>query len=166
MYTIGEKVVYGGHGVCLIAGIEERYVDRKTVSYFVLTPIDRDQTQFFVPVHNPAALAKLRYPLTREELTQLLRSPKLAEDCWIPEDNRRKNRFKELINGGDFLAIAQMLHAVMEHRKKQLAAGKKFHICDENFLRDAKRILDSEISVVLGIPVNQVSETLETLINE
>lgn len=166
MYCIGDKVVYGNHGVCLIEAVEERIVDRKPLSYYVLQPLDHGRTQFFIPVHNQAALAKIRPLLTRQELLQILRSPQLHADCWIVEENRRKLRYKELVGSGDFAAIAQMVHTLVQHREAQLAAGKKFHLCDENFLRDAKKTLDSEISVVLDIPVNQVPEKLETLINE
>ncbi len=163
MYSIGEKVVYCGHGVCIIDSVEQRMVDRKEVSYFVLKPLDHTNTQFYVPVHNPAALAKLRYLLTPQEMTGLLHSPVIMEDCWITEENRRKLRYKELINSGDFVAIAQMLHAVEKHRLSQLAAGKKFHLCDENFLRDSKRMLEAEICVVLGVPADQIQEALRNL---
>lgn len=166
MYSIGDKVVYGNHGVCLIEAVEDRVVDRKTVSYYVLKPLDHGQTQFFIPVHNQVALAKIRPLLTRQELLQILRSSELHADCWIAEENRRKLRYKELVGSGDFAAIAQMVHTLQQHKIRTLEVGRKFHLCDENFLRDGKKILDSEISVVLDIPVGQVPETLHSLIAE
>lgn len=165
MYSIGEKVVYAGHGVCLIDGIEERTVDRKKISYFVLKPLDHGQTNFYVPVHNPAALAKLRYLLTPEQIRMNLQSPVLLQDCWIPEENRRKLRYKELANSGDFLLILQMVNTLLRQKEMQLAAGRKFHLCDENFLRDAKRILDSELSVVFDIPVSEIPQVIDTIKN-
>lgn len=166
MYNVGQLVVYGGHGVCRVDGVVERTVDRKQVTYYVLKPLDHGQTEFYVPVHNPVALAKLRCLLTKQELVSLLRSEKSLENCWIPEENRRKQRYKELINSSDFASLVQMVNTLLIHRQQQLEAGKKFHLCDENFLRDAKRILDSEICVVLEIPAGEVPEAIESLLME
>lgn len=166
MYNVGQLVVYGGHGVCRVDGMEERTVDRKQVTYYVLKPLDHGQTEFYVPVHNPVALAKLRCLLTKQELVSLLRSEKTSENCWIPEENRRKQRYKELINSSDFASLVQMVNTLQIHRQQQLEAGKKFHLCDENFLRDAKRTLEGEISVVLEIPVAQIPEALQKLLDQ
>ena len=38
MYQVGEKVVYGIHGVCRVADLEERIIDRKHLTYLVLAP--------------------------------------------------------------------------------------------------------------------------------
>lgn len=166
MYNIGDQVVYAGHGVCRVDGLEDRMVDRKKVTYYVLKPLDHGQTAFFVPVHNPAALAKMRYLLTRQELTELLRSPKIQEDCWIPEENRRKLRYKELVTSGDFVSTVQMVNTLLQHRQQQLSLGKKFHLCDENFLRDAKRMLEAEIAIVLDVPVADAALAVQELMEK
>lgn len=161
MFCIGDQVMYGNHGVCRIDSIQERTVDRNQVSYFVLMPLEQSQTLFYVPTHNQAALSKMRPLLSRSALLELLSSDALQEDCWIPEENRRKLRYKELVGSGDFLSMAQMVHTL--HRQKRLAleAGRKFHLCDENFLRDAQRILESELSAVLQIPREQVHDVVQ-----
>lgn len=53
-------MVYGIHGVCRIVDVESRRVDRKTVEYYVLSPCAQPDARFYVPVHNQAALAKMR----------------------------------------------------------------------------------------------------------
>ena len=40
----------------------------------------------------------------------------------------------------------------------QAAAGRKFHLCDENFLRDAEKLLSSEFALILGVAPNQVQD--------
>lgn len=160
MLQVGSQVVYGVHGVCNIIGTEVRTVDRKNVEYFILQPNDQRGAQFYVPAHNQAALSKLRPLLTKTELESLLESCEAIQDCWIPVENLRKQRYKELINSADFAAIINMIRLAHHHREEQLAAGRKFHLCDENFLRDAKKLLASECSVVLGIPLADVSAYL------
>ena len=47
-----------------------------------------------------------------------------------------------------------------DHRREKKAAGRKFHLCDENFLRDAEKLICSEVSVVMEIPAEEVPDFL------
>ena len=81
MYQIGEVVLYGIHGVCRVVDTEERVLDRKKVAYLVLEPLEQNGARFFVPSHNPAAMAKLRPVMTKEELDRLLCSREVCR--WL-----------------------------------------------------------------------------------
>lgn len=166
MLAIGSQVIYGIHGVCNIVDVEIRTVDRKKVEYFVLTPSEQPNARFYVPMHNEVALSKLRPLLSREELETLLASEEAHKSCWINDENRRKLKYRELINSADRAALISMIRALHQHREDQLSAGRKFHICDDNFLRDAKKILTSEFSLVLGISPGEVAEYIEKRLNE
>ena len=161
VFQLGDQVMYGIHGVCSIAEIEVKRVDRKNVEYFVLVPVEQPATRYYVPTGNAAALSKLRALLSREELLLLLESEAVRSNVWIPDESRRKLHYRELLNGGDRLALLQMIYTLQNQKQIQAAAGRKFHLCDENFLRDAEKVLSSEFSVVLGIPVSQVGEFIE-----
>lgn len=158
MFQIGDCVVYGIHGVCRITELEERSIDRKQVQYFVLEPLDQGSSRFLVPAHNQAALAKLRPVLSAEELEILLHSKEVRADAWIPDENQRKQTYRELINSGDRAALLRMVGSLHRQRDLQRAAGRKFHLCDENFLRDAEKLLSAEFSLVLGLAPGQVVE--------
>ena len=156
MLEVGMRVAYGIHGVCTITGREVRKVDRKNVEYFILEPIDKPGAQFYVPAHNTVALSKLRTLLTLEELDALFDSEETHRDCWIAEENRRKQYYRELLNGGERAALISMIRVLYRHRESQLAAGKKFHMCDETFLSDAQKMLVSEYSAVLEMPKPEI----------
>ncbi len=166
MLQTGDQVVYGIHGICTVIGQEQRRVDRQNVTYYVLEPLEQSGARFFVPSHNPAAMAKVRPLLSREELTALLCSSAVRQDAWIPDENQRKQRYRELIGSGDRCALLQMVRSLHRHREAQLAAGRKFHLCDENFLRDAQKLLDGEFSRVLDIPQAQVAEYMMDAIRD
>ena len=166
MLQIGSQVVYGIHGVCNIIGTERRIVDRKNVEYLILEPNDQPGARFYVPAHNQAALSKLRPVLTRETLESLLTSDAAYADCWIPSENLRKQKYRELINNADCAALLAMIRVLHKHREEQLSAGRKFHLCDENFLRDAKKMLSSEISLVLAIQRPEAMSYIEKIISE
>jgi len=163
---VGSQVVYGIHGVCRIIDTEIRRIDRKNVEYFVLEPKEQPGARFYVPAHNPVALSKLRPLLNREELDALLVSEDTHRDCWIADENHRKQKYRELINSGDRGALISMIRALHRHRENQLSAGRKFHLCDENFLRDAQKLLRSEFSMVLGISQNEVAAYIEEKLQE
>lgn len=150
MFEIGQWVVYGAHGVCRVAGTEKQLVNRKRTEYLVLEPLTQTESRFYVPMANETAMAKLKAVLSREELEALLHSEAVWQDAWIKEENLRKQHYRELIGCGDRTAVMQMVCTLYRYRQSQLAAGKKFHQCDDNFLRDAEKILASEIALVLG----------------
>ena len=151
MYQTGDKVVYGMHGVCLVADLEEREVDHRRVAYMILEPLGQQGSRYMVPSHNAAAMAKVKPMMNRDTLESLLESEIIREDAWIPDESQRKQCYRELITGGDRQKLVQMVHALYRHRRTQNSAGKKIHICDDNFLRDAEKQLAGEISVVLGM---------------
>lgn len=158
---VGSQVVYGIHGVCSIIDIEIRTVDRKKVEYFVLAPNEQPSARFYVPMRNEAALSKLRPLLTKDELEALLSNTDVSAASWIPDENRRKQKYRELINSADRAALISMIRILRCHKEEQLAAGRKFHLCDENFLRDAQKLLSSEFSLVLGISQAEVDAYIE-----
>ena len=55
MFQLGDQVLYGIHGVCRIAELEVKRVDRKNVEYFVLVPVVQPAARYYVPTGNAAA---------------------------------------------------------------------------------------------------------------
>lgn len=151
MYQIGDQVVYGIHGVCRVADMEKQIVNKKTVHYLVLEPMGQEGSRYLVPISSETAMAKLRPMLTPQELEALLQSAKVREDNWIREENLRKNLYREMISSGDRSELMRMVHTLYVHKKAQNAAGKKVHLADDNFLRDAEKLLAGEIAVVMDM---------------
>lgn len=156
MYGKGDIVMYGVHGVCRVVDEESRVVDRKRAEYLVLEPQGQSGSRFYVPTGNPNAMAKLRPVLSRAELDALLLSETVRRDGWISDEGQRKQYYRELLGSGDREALLRMVRTLYRHRREQTEAGRKFHVCDENFLRDAQRLIDTEFSVILGIAPTEV----------
>ena len=151
MFQVGDQVVYGVHGVCIVADTEERVIDRKRRTFLVLEPVGQDGSRFLVPTHNETAMAKLRPMLTPEALEQLLHCEQIRQDKWIRDENQRKQTYRELIGSGDRVGLMQMVSSIYRFRLQQTAAGKRIHQCDEIFLRDAEKLLSGEIAIVLDM---------------
>lgn len=162
MFQVGDRVVYGFHGVCTIADSEQKRVDRRNITYLVLEPMDRGGSKYYVPVQNAAAMGKLKPMLSPEQMLMLLDSPPVHTEKWVSDENRRKQLYRELTASGDREALLRMVYTIYRHRDAQTAAGKRCHLCDENFLRDAEKVLLGEISATLGLD----TESARTLLRE
>lgn len=166
MYQIGEFVVYGVHGVCRVLGTEKQLVNRKRTEYLVLEPLAQNESKFYLPTLNPTAMGKLKPVLTRNELEELMKSPTIRQDCWIREENLRKQHYRDLIGSGDRIALLQMVSSLYRYKDEQTAAGRKFHQCDDNFLRDAEKLLCSEISLVMELESDQARDYLRNQLRQ
>jgi len=151
MFQRGDRVIYGIHGVCDVIGVDDQRIDGKTVPYLVLEPIAQPGSRYMVPTHNPAAMGKVKTMLTRQELQQLIQSDQVRRDCWNRDEGQRKQTYRELISSGDREQIMAMVHTLYCHSSEQKAAGRKVHVCDDNFLRDAEKLLISEVSIVMDM---------------
>ena len=166
MFQVGDQVVYGSHGVCRVVDQEERVVDRKRMTYLALEPVGQGGSKYLVPTQNAAAMAKLRRMLSREELEDMLASEEVRADSWIKDENLRKQTYRKLINSGDRIKLMRMVRTLYLHKASQAAAGRKCHLCDENFLRDAEKLLTSEFSLVLGLEPDQVRRYMAERLKE
>lgn len=164
VFHCGDQVIYGAHGVCTVVAIEKQKVGKKFVEYYVLEPKEGGTSRYYVPTQNEAAVSKLRNVLTKDEVTELLSSDAVRQSAWIEDENLRKQRYRELITGSDKAALVSMVHCLNQHREQQMAAGRKFHLCDENFLRDAQKLLGSEFSLALQIPENEVGDVVKKIL--
>ena len=158
MFSVGDRVVYGSHGVCTVAAQERQLVNRKPVIYLVLEPVGQRGSRYLVPTHNAAAMEKLRPMLSAGELAALLASEGIRKDAWIADEAQRKQHYRELLSSGDRERLLQMTFTLHRHKRAQTEAGKKCHMCDENFLRDAEKLLAGEIAVVMEMPPEEAKQ--------
>jgi CarD family transcriptional regulator len=166
MYQAGDWVVYGIQGVCRVVGTEKQLVNRKRTQYLVLEPLAQPESRFYLPVDNPTAIAKLQSVLTRAQLEQLLSSEQVRRDVWIPAENLRKQHYREMIGSGDREVLMQIVYTLHRHKASQLAAGKQFHQADENFLRDAEKLLSSEIALTMSLSTEDARDYLRRMLAE
>lgn len=165
MFQTGSHVIYGIHGVCTVLGTEHRKIDRSNAEYYILEPIKQPGDRYYIPTQNATAVGKLKPLLTKEELDAMLASPEVGRDIWITDEALRKQCYREVISSNDRAALISMIKSLHVHRDEQLTQGRKFHQCDENFLRDAETLLSSEFSLILGITPSEVGEYIRNAIN-
>lgn len=164
MFQLNDRVLYGIHGVCEIVDIETKRIGGKDAEYYVLQPIEQTGSKYYVPTQNQNAVAKMRPVLTQAQLHDLLRSAEIQNDAWIDDENQRKHCYSSLITSGDRVSLVRMVHAIHKRKAQLAAAGRRLHLCDENFLRDAEKVLGSEFSLVLDIAYDDVGNYVKSII--
>ncbi len=160
MFQLGELVVYGVHGVCRVSQIQEQVVDRVPRQYLVLEPVSKGGSQYMVPMHNAAAMNKLTQLLSPKELEELFHNDAIYESNWIQDENRRKQFYRDQSGAVDRQTLMQTVHTIYSHRDELRGQGKKLHVCDENFLHDAEKVLSGEIGAVLDLNAQEALQYL------
>ena len=151
MFQVNDVIIYGAHGVSKITDIEEKALSGRKKTYFVLKPVGEKGSTFFVPTDNEAVLKKMRRLLTKDEIHTLIDSMGKENAAWVENENERKECFKNVLAKGDHVELIQMIKSIYAHKKQREADGKRLHISDERFFKDAEQILYSEFQYVLDI---------------
>ena len=156
MYSVNEKIHYGGSGVCVIQEIATMRFRRTREKYYVLKPVYQNASVIYVPVDNEALVSKMRPVLSREEVDRLIDSMDEIPTAWEEDPQARKASFDALLRSNEcrsLIVIIKTLHAQKERRQ---ADGKTLHVSDEGFLREAQRLLYDEFAGALEILPAQV----------
>ena len=151
MFKINDVVVYGSQGVCDIVGINEQKVDGAIRNYYVLKPKNDKGATFYVPTWNEKAWGKMRKVMSKEDVNTLIDSMPRKNPTWIDNENERKEAYRKTLTSGDQAAIISMVQALFLHKKQREAEGKRLHISDEYFMKDAEQILYNEWQYVLNV---------------
>ena len=151
MFQVNDVIIYGVQGVCKITGTEEKMLSGKKKTYFVLKPVSDQGATIFAPTDNELVLKKMRRLLTKDEIHKLIDSMQSEKAVWVANENERKELYKSVLAKGDHLELIQMIKAIYAHKKEREAEGKRLHMSDERFFKDAEQILYNEFQYVLDL---------------
>lgn len=156
MFSKDDIVMYASQGVCKITDITTKEVCGQKIEYYVLKPIYSDTALLYIPIANEKLASQLRRVLTKDEIIDLIKSLKEEDVEWIENENMRKEKYKELLSCGDRRGLIGMIRTLYIHKEKLSEHGKKLHIVDERFFKDAEKILYDEFALVLDIKTDEV----------
>lgn len=156
MFLKNDIVRYGAHGVCKITDIAEKDFNGVPVEYYVLKPIYNDTSTIYVPVHNQSLTDKMHKVLSAEEIRALIQAMPYEESIWIDDEEERKRRYQEILVDGDRVELIRMIKALYLRQRKQQAKGRKLHMADDRFFKEAERMLYEEFALVLQMKKEEV----------
>ena len=151
MFQVNDVILYGAQGVCKITGTEEKTISGVKKAYFVLKPVNEKGATIFVPTDNEIVLKKMRRLLTKEEIHKLIDAMPQENAVWIANENERRLQYAGILARVDHRELIRMIKAIYVHKKERETEGKRLHMSDERFFKDAEQILYNEFQYVLGL---------------
>lgn len=157
-YNIGDVVVYGSTGLCDVVDIKREEVGGTEYEYYVLTEhFSRGTSLTYVPVANERLVANIRPLMAYSDATRIIESiPDIEPIEWIPDNRRRADYFKSILDSGDKPLMIGMIKATILMGKERELIGKKNFMTDDNALVKAKRLLLSELAVATATPESEL----------
>ena len=152
MFEVGERVVYGHHGVCEIVKIDTLDMPNvpKDRQYYYLSPTTDGTSIMYAPVDNPKL--SIRRVMTKDDVMSLIKAMPQIDMLNVTNDKQRENEYKECIRSLDGKEWVRLLKTVRERGRGRMEKG---------YMKMAEMQLYSEISAVLEIPRNQVEGFIE-----
>ena len=156
MFSVNERIHYGGSGVCVIQEITTMRFGRTRERYYVLKPVYQNASVIYVPVDNQQLVSKMRPVLSRAEVDKLIESMPEIPTAWEEDPQTRKLTFDNLLRSNECRSLIVIIKTLYAHKERRQADGKNLHVSDETILREAQRLLYDEFAGALDIQPAQV----------
>ena len=156
-FSVGDKVVYPGHGVAEITGLEAREISGAKLEFYVLSVLENNM-KVMVPKHNAKSVG-LRKLVDEAEVEQVYsvlahRGGKISTATW----NRRYREYMEKIKTGSLIEIASVLRDLCILRSdKELSFGER------KMLDTARSLLVQELALAKGHEETVVASELDSM---
>lgn len=151
MFEIGEYVVCGSKGVCVVENIttlDISGVDKRRI-YYILKPKYQAGSTVYVPVDSSSE--SMRRVLSREEAQQLIDAiPKLPL-IDIANDKPSEQTYKECMRTNSCEEWVRIIKTIYLRKQKRIQAGRKVTAVDAKYFHLAEESLYGELAIALGL---------------
>lgn len=156
MFDMGDYIIYGGEGVCVVEDIGCPNVSgaNKDRLYYTLSPLYRTG-RVFAPVDSPVFM---RPVISREEAIELIKSMPGVTGELYENSNLRflTEHYQRAIQAYDCTGLVKLIKDVYIKRAHVNALGKKLGQIDERYMKRAEDMLYGELAVALDIDRREV----------
>lgn len=155
MFKEDEKVINNNGIACVIDRIERMRTPYSKVrrNYYVMHDICKEDNVYYIPTDSEG---NMRYPITKEEATDLLDSIDDIEQIEIGLERFRDEEYRKCIKESSPQMLVAMLKYFQKKKKERMSAGKTLSAIDEKYMKLASRNLFSELSCSLSLPIDEV----------
>ena len=154
MFSIGEKVMYGGTGVCVVEEITsvKFSASQPGKPYYLLRPMYQTGTK--VPI---------RPVMNRSEAEAVIDAmPAVpAEICTEKNLSALRNYYQKQITSFDSMDLIRLAKSIRAKKIEAEKRQKRIGSTDEKYLRRAEELLFGELAVALEISMDDVPAFIE-----
>ena len=159
-YEIGELVVYGNSGVCKVSDIvnmptpgEHGYKD-----YYSLVPVDNNKSHIYAVVGQDKV--RMRKIISKAEAKALVDSIEEIEELEVSDEKFREDTYKDIMKSCDCREWFKIVKTLSKRNEERMEQGRRATTTDERYLREAEHSLFTELSIVLGKDINEISDMI------
>ena len=157
-FEVGQYVVYGTNGICIVDSIERMSFTAGAPEemYYVLRQHKHSETCFFVPLKNESLLSKMREPMRREDIEDILMGLSDDDVQWVTDRRARGDYFKSILSEGVSGRLLNMIRCIYEKKRQLARQGKKLSVTDTTTLRSAEKLVEEEFAWALDMTPQEV----------
>lgn len=161
MYKIGDFIIHGSNGVCVVDDIGSMDVpgippDRV---YYTLRPYYVKGSTIFTPADSDKVV--MRPVLTRDEALKLIDEMEDIECLWVRDEKKREQEYKEALRTCDCRELVKIIKAIYMRQQERLAEGKKITFRDEKYFSIAEDNLFGELAISLDMGKGEVKSFIQ-----
>lgn len=164
MFSKGDTVFYGSHGVCAIEDIQDQTFSGVKKSYYILRSYRDASLKLFHPVEteNP----KLTPIASKEKAKIILDTFKNAPSHWPERVNERSQYYEEILENENHIQIAQMMNTILRKQIELEREDKKLTTIDLQMVKNVSSILYEELAISLEVSIDEVKDKIDKIILE
>ncbi|MDD6571666.1 MAG: CarD family transcriptional regulator [Thermoflexaceae bacterium] len=163
MFAVGDYVVYGSNGICMVRDISKIDIPGAPGDriYYLLSPVGSKDSKIYSPVDNTKVI--MRRILNKEEAQELLEGISDIPEIPAGNDKLMELKYKEIISSCDLCQLVSLIKTIRRKRNKRLMEGKKITTTDERYLKKAEESLFGELMIALGKDRNELEDILKEI---
>ncbi len=156
MFEVGEYVIYGNNGVCVVESISHMDLSGKNDEklYYTLVPVYSNGSRIYTPVDNNKVV--MRSIISRKEAINLIQEMPNIEALPVANEKVIEESYKQVIKNCNCKELVRMIKSLHIRKEVRKANGKKATSTDEKYLRLAESRLYGELAIPLEIEKEKV----------
>lgn len=156
MFGIGEYVVCGNKGVCIVEDVTTLDISGvdKEREYYILKPLYMAGSTVYVPVDS--AEKSMRRVLKRDEAQKLIKEIPDIPLLVITNEKLSEQMYRECIRTNDCEELIKIIKTIYLRKQKRMQAGRKVTAVDAKYFHLAEDNLYGELAVALEMPKDEV----------
>lgn len=165
MFAVGDYMMYGKSGVCKVTGICRSPFDEKDDrTYYVLRPVFGAPAIIYTPVDNDKVAFR---PLMKaDDAHDLIKKIPDIGTLTVENEKMRRDVYKGAVSELYPEGFVSVIKTVYGRRQALASARRHITEADSEYESFAKRALYCELSIVLGIPYDNVENYITEQIEE
>ncbi len=162
MFKVGDHIVYGLNGVCLVTEVGPSPFDKGDArTYYILRPVgSHSSSVIYTPVDNDRV--PMRLLMSADEVEALLARLSEIPTLPIPTEKARRDTYRAAIVAGEPEAYVAVIKTILGRRAEFLGTQRRLPEFEMEYDGLARRHLYTELSLVLGRPF----EEMDTYVRE